>query len=115
MLEQALITHCAPTLARLKPGGMFALAGVDGAAMEREMRSLNRLLLPKGVVLTVLRRCGQSTLFYLYRPCELRAILESAMRTLRRKRRCASCAPGCAKGRVSPTKLAYSWAIRWRM
>ncbi len=40
MLEQALITHCAPTLARLKPGGMFALAGVDGAAMEREMRSL---------------------------------------------------------------------------
>ena len=114
MLEQALITHCAPTLARLKPGGMFALAGVDGAAMEREMRSLNRLLLPKGVVLTVLRRCGQSTLFYLYRPCELRAILESeAARAF--LRRCASCAPGCAKGRVSPTKLAYSWAIRWRM
>ena len=36
---------------------------------------LNRLLAPKGVALTVLRRCGGKTLFYLYRPDELAAIL----------------------------------------
>lgn len=97
MLEQALITHCAPTLARLKPGGMFALAGVDGAAVAREMRALNRLLLPKGVVLTVLRRCGQSTLFYLYRPCELGAILESeAARAFLRRCGYADFAPEAA-------------------
>ena len=43
-----------------------------------------------GVVLTVLRRCGQSTLFYLYRPCELYAILESEAERafLRRDRVC---------------------------
>ena len=77
MLETALVKHCAPTLARLKPGNMFVLAGLDGREAAREMRELNRLLAPKGVALSVLRRCGGKTLFYLYRPCELRAILES--------------------------------------
>ena len=75
MLETALVKHCAPTLARLKPGNMFVLAGLDGRAAAREMRALNRLLAPKGVALTVLRRCGGKTLFYLYRPDELAAIL----------------------------------------
>ena len=56
MLETALVKHCAPTLARLKPGNMFVLAGLDGRETAREMRALNRLLAPKGVALTVLRR-----------------------------------------------------------
>lgn len=77
MLEQALVTHCSPTLARLKPGSMFAVADADGAALFREMRALNHLLRPKGVELTVLRRRGETVLLYLYRPRELRAILEA--------------------------------------
>ena len=56
MLENALVKHCAPTLARLKAGNMFVLAGLDGRETAREMRALNRLLAPKGVALTVLRR-----------------------------------------------------------
>ena len=86
MLETALVKHCAPTLARLKPGNMFVLAGLDGREAAREMRALNRLLAPKGVALTVLRRCGGKTLFYLYRPDELAAILgaEAARAFLRR-------------------------------
>ena len=106
MLETALVKHCAPTLARLKPGNMFVLAGLDGREAAREMRALNRLLAPKGVALTVLRRCGGKTLFYLYRPDELAAILgaeaaraflrhcgygefgsEAALRVLRRRLR----------------------------
>ena len=74
MLENALVKHCAPTLARLKAGNMFVLAGLDGRETAREMRALNRLLAPKGVALTVLRRCGGKTLFYLSRPDELAAI-----------------------------------------
>ena len=65
---------------------MFVLAGLDGRAAAREMRALNRLLAPKGVALTVLRRRGGKTLFYLYRPDELAAILgaEAARAFLRR-------------------------------
>ena len=86
MLETALVKHCAPTLARLKAGNMFVLAGLDGREAAREMRELNRLLAPKGVALTVLRRGGGKTLFYLYRPDELAAILgaEAARAFLRR-------------------------------
>ena len=47
MLETALVKHCAPTLARLKAGNMFVLAGLDGRNTAREMRELNRLLAPR--------------------------------------------------------------------
>ena len=124
MLETALVKHCAPTLARLKPGNMFVLSGLDGREAAREMRALNRLLAPKGVALTVLRRRGGKTLFYLYRPDELAAILgaEAARAFLRRcgygefgsERRCACCAVGCARGKGFPTRWACSSAIRWR-
>ena len=124
MLETALVKHCAPTLARLKAGNMFVLAGLDGREAAREMRELNRLLAPKGVALTVLRRCGGKTLFYLYRPGELAAILgaeaaraflrrcgygefgsEAALRVLRRRLRA---------GMSFPTRWACFSAIRLR-
>ena len=77
MLTQSLVTHCAPTLARLKPGSMFSFGCTDGARFAREMRALNLQLRPKGVEMTVLRKRGDALLVYLYRPDSLRAIFES--------------------------------------
>ena len=86
MLETALVKHCAPTLARLKAGNMFVLAGLDGRNTAREMRELNRLLAPKGVALTVLRRCGGKTLARISAPGAKRFWMRCAARGCWRSR-----------------------------
>ena len=87
MLDKSLVTHCAPTLARLKPGSIFTLPCDGLREISAEMRALRAELLPKGVVLTVLGRRGQGAIFYLYRPGELERIL-SAPATQGFLRRC---------------------------
>ena len=68
MLEQALIAHGAPTLARLKTGNLFNLACPNPERLAGEMLALAPTLRAKGVELTVLRAKDGRYLLYLYRP-----------------------------------------------
>ena len=77
MLESTVVTHGAPTLARLKLGSLFSIS--RDADFEAELARLNALFEPKGVVLTVLREKEGRALLYLYRERDL----ESALRCLR--------------------------------
>ena len=92
LLEQAIVRHCSPTLAGLKPAGLFTFPGrfspvcerLQGeaecwAARERFLRVVARCreeLAGTGVELRVLvwRACG--ALVYVYRPRALAAYLE---------------------------------------
>ena len=75
MLEQALIDYCSPTLARIKPAGLFTVACPDAACLACQVESVNALLAPKGLVLTVLRQKGERALLYLYRTAAMEATL----------------------------------------
>ena len=77
MLESTVVTHGAPTLARLKLGSLFSIS--RDSDFEAELARLNALFEPKGVVLTVLREKEGRALLYLYRERDL----ESALRCLR--------------------------------
>lgn len=76
MLEQALIAHAAPTLARLKTGNLFNLACPDGECLAEEMLRLMPTLREKGVELTLLRVKDGRYLLYLYRAQALQAALD---------------------------------------
>ena len=76
MLEQALVTHAAPTLARIKLGSLFNIAAPCAADLAKEVARLSPQLLEKGVRLTILRQREGRFLLYLYREQELRAALE---------------------------------------
>lgn len=78
MLENALIAHCSPTLARLKLGNLFTVPVVDEDGFSGELTRLNALLMPKGVVLRPLRRRGDRALLYLYREADLQNALMQA-------------------------------------
>lgn len=75
MLERVLVEHGSPTLARLKLGSLMNVfhQGVD--ALEVEVRQLNGMLAPRGVVLTVLRMDEKRALLYLFRCKHLQAKL----------------------------------------
>jgi len=69
MLERALVEHGSPTLARLKLGSLMNVFHEGAAGLRDEMRRLNRMLAPKGLVLTALRISEKRALLYLFR-CE---------------------------------------------
>lgn len=71
MLEQYLVEQCAPTLASLKLGSMFALTVPEGAELEQEVEELNRGFERKGLLITVLRRRGERATVYLCRVSQL--------------------------------------------
>ncbi|MBQ8137359.1 MAG: DUF3793 family protein, partial [Clostridia bacterium] len=71
-----LITHCAPTLARMKTGSLFNLACPNMLCLKGEMDHLTPLLKEKGVGLTVLREKDGRFLLYLYRTQELKKTLQ---------------------------------------
>lgn len=71
MLETYLVEQCAPTLASLKLGSMFALTVPAGEDMEQEVRQLNAGFERKGLYLTVLRRRGERATVYLCRVSQL--------------------------------------------
>lgn len=72
MLERILIEHGSPTLARLKMGSLMNVFHNGARALAREVQRINRLLAPKGVVLTVLRQESKRALLYLFRCGQLR-------------------------------------------
>lgn len=72
MLENSVIEHASPTLARLKVGSLFNIFHSGGEALKAEILRINRLLAPKGLVLTVLRMDAKRALLYLFRCAHLK-------------------------------------------
>ena len=72
MSDELLIQFGAPTLAGIKTGNLFTCACEDRAQTLRELRGLNRKLVPKGLRVIPLRFTNDRMLVYLYRPDRLR-------------------------------------------
>ena len=78
MSDDLLVRCCAPTLAGLKTGSLFACPYEDRETLMKEIRRLNRAFSPRGLYLIPLR-CGEGkALLYLFRPAELRRDLSGA-------------------------------------
>ena len=73
MLTEAIVAHCAPTLARLKPGSLFTVE--DTATLADDIAGVNRDLTAKGLCLTHLRSRDGKALLYLYRESALSQLL----------------------------------------
>ncbi len=71
MPEELVIRHCAPTLAGLKTGSLFSCRYETEERLRRDVREMNRLLVPKGLRVLSLRYREGLALIYLYRPARL--------------------------------------------
>ena len=76
MLYKTLVEHCSPTLAGMKTANLVSIK-TDKEDITAEIRSLNRVLVQKGLRLIPLRNTGNHVLIYLYRPDYLREDLLS--------------------------------------
>lgn len=72
-MEQYLIEHCSPTLAKIKTANLFTYLFSSEAALTKCLKSSNERLNHKGVYVEVLRTRGNSALIWVYR----RSMLES--------------------------------------
>ena len=70
--EEALISHCAPTLAGHKCGSLFSWRKTYGRDLAQDVAAVNRLLQPKGVRIRLLKYCPAGALVYVYRPSMLK-------------------------------------------
>ena len=72
MSEELVIRLCAPTLVGIKTGSLFSAEYASEETLQEELRTLNRILIPKGLVTLALRFGKRRALIYLYRPERLR-------------------------------------------
>ena len=70
-MEETVIRMAAPTLAGIKTGSLFPYYYQSREELGNEMGRLNRLLIPRGLRLVLLRLTERSALLYLFRPAEL--------------------------------------------
>ena len=68
MSDDLLIRHCSPTLAGIKTGNLFSCACLDREELTKELRRLNKKLVPKGIRILPLRVRKGRALIYAYRP-----------------------------------------------
>ncbi len=87
MMEETLVRMVAPTLAGIKTGSLFPYYYGSREALGEEMGRVNRLLIPRGLLLVLLRLTGRSALLYLFRPADLEKDLTD--RAVRELLRCA--------------------------
>ena len=66
-----VIQHAAPTLAGIKTGNLFPCTFASTQDMVRDLREINRVLVPRGLRLLPLRRKDDRALLYLFRPADL--------------------------------------------
>ncbi len=76
MSEDLVVRQCAPTLANLKTGSLFVCPITERHAFYSSLRSLNGILVPKGLRVLPLRIRDHSALIYLYRPSRLEKDLQ---------------------------------------
>lgn len=77
MLEKEIIVNCAPTLAALKTGNLFACTGISLEDLKSELLEINEKLNCKGVYLELLSGREGRFLIYAYRPDKLRQDLSA--------------------------------------
>ena len=77
MFADLLIRHGAPTLAGLKTANLFPCRLIPRAALLRELRDTNQVLVPRGLRLLPLRLEEDRALLYLFRPDRLRQDLSA--------------------------------------
>ena len=70
-MEETVIRMAAPTLAGIKTGSLFPYYYRSREELGKEMGRLNRLLIPRGLRLVLLRLTERSALLYLFRPSAL--------------------------------------------
>lgn len=81
--EEAIVRHCAPTLAGLKTGNMFTTLFADAVALRDSLWYWNSRLSKKGICVLPLRCDGCRVLIYFFRPKRLREDLQDRVaRTL---------------------------------
>lgn len=85
-LEHSIIAHCAPTLARLKPGSLFSVVSPRWKSLYAESARLNKTLGEKGLHLIVVP-ADRRALCYLYRESALaRTLADKDIRSFLRAR-----------------------------
>lgn len=72
MSEETFIRHCAPTLAGLKTGNLFACDFESEYEMKDTAKAINRRLKGKGLCFVPMKYKGKRSLMYLYRPDRLK-------------------------------------------
>lgn len=75
MSEEDIIRFCAPTLAGIKTGSLFACMFSGKTELFREVRNLNRRLAAKGIRVVPLSFKKNRALLYFYRPGMLKETL----------------------------------------
>ena len=70
-MEETVIRMAAPTLAGIKTGSLFPYYYRSREELGKEMGRLNRLLIPRGLRLVLLRLTERSALLSRFRPAEL--------------------------------------------
>lgn len=71
MSEHTIIYHCAPTLAGIKTGNLFAYQYESREDLMNEIRRFNCRLVSRGVVMLPLKVQEGRALLYVYRPSKL--------------------------------------------
>ena len=77
MSEEMLVRHCSPTIIGLKTGNMFSFCFENTTHERNTLQNLNKKLSQKGMRIIPLRRSGNGTLLYLYRPSRLKNDLKN--------------------------------------
>lgn len=67
MLEQMIISYCAPTLAGMKTANLFSYQPEQDISLESEIKLANLKLNPKGVFIYKLKEWDGKALLYVYR------------------------------------------------
>ena len=78
MSEEIIVQYGSPTLAGIKTGNLCTCPFKDRGQTMRELRRLNRELVPKGLRVLPLRYSDKRVLVYLYRPDRLEKDLSAA-------------------------------------
>ena len=80
-MEETIVRMAAPTLAGIKTGSLFPYYYSNRESLSREMNRLNRVLIPRGLRLVLMRLTERSALLYLFRPKKLESDLRDAAAT----------------------------------
>ena len=72
MSDEIVVSQCAPTLAGLKTANMFSAEYKSREEVTAWLRSLNAILVPRGLRIVPMRYMQSRVLLYLYRPESLR-------------------------------------------
>ena len=86
MSDEMLVKNGSPTLAGIKTGNLFSCPCTDRVQTMKDLRRLNKTLVPKGIRVLPVRYSANRVLVYLYRPNRLARDLsrKEALELLRR-------------------------------